>query len=891
MPTLYSRLTTVQLSTSDLAEAITARPVTHQSTEATDNVRDAIGGLIKGSRDATLTEDPLYTDDEQSHIRFLGRNQNMPFFMVHAGKDYFNLDDNGRRTRRPARLPSVNDRNKSAVDESLPPRATSKNVLKNSSDFQSERIGLKIRFLPHGTNLNQFAGDSAVENSSGQVPNGASLPLKPHALCLTVFLSNASFLRKYDPKLGKTTANDVKIDVYFNGELCSSAYCPERYRAAAYTMTELIIRSSGRRVGRLIEKPWVITPPGQDLDDTLREDKGSGSHGIYTGAMERWAALSKTLTLEAEKSGRDTNGELSVGGEYLASLARLQMPPRVGEIQKEGGPKFGVIDVVVISGRGQKDDASSPQLTEPTALRVKRYGSEVSQFMKPRREVNPTSISKEKRRGHADAEIAAQALSIGTTGPRNATKLTFTTPLTTRSDFAFGPRSDTPYLGPANGSYDDIEGLSNITAKATQMNRRASMPIRQSQSPRDQYRDTDGHSRSILGQQNADPNPISRVRGRSTMLNELAALVADGKAASLVAGEATLPTRLRKPLPKPQTSTELLETSRTQRRTSLPVRPSRRTMSPGSRLPGQVRLSQNARARARNGMGAFARPHDSSSPDNPRKYVPQKSYKGPEPSPPPEQLPPKRARMSYAMVVDDKRTLAEEMAAIEEEAQKELETAVVGGSYQSMRSTRSKYASTAASPPATSPITQSPTGMISSSPNLQISPNKVKLKLSAPAPPTPTKTYSYSSSPAPQSILPTRSAPLKRSRALSTPPAPDPMPANIHTPSQGNPQTTTSPPLTSSTPDPNNPSPSNLPSSPTGPPNADPKPRARHRRRNGHERAPGVETFDANFKVPELSRDCVITYAGPGVVRQVKGERGGWFVEEEVVMGVRFLVG
>lgn len=878
MPTLYSRLTTVQLSISDLADATTARPVTHQSKEATDNVQDATEALIKGSRDATLTEDLLYTDDEQSRIRFLGKYQDMPFFMVHAGKDYFNLDDNGRRTRRPARLPSVKDSEESAVDLSSFTRDTGTNDLENSSESQFEKTGLRLRFLRHRNTFNQFAGVSALKNPYGQLQTKASLSLEPHALCLTVFLTNASFLRKYDRKLEKTTVNDVKVDVYFNGELCSSTYCPERYRAAAKTMTELIIRSSGRRIGRLIEKPWVITWPGQNLDGTLSKEKGSRSNRVYPGAMERWAALSKALELEAEKSGRDTNGELSVGGEYLASLARLQMPSDVEEIQKEGGPKFGVIDVVVISGRGQKDEVNSPQLTEPTALRVKRYESDVS---KPRREVSSTSLSKEKRRGHADAEIAAQAVYIGTSGPRNGTKPTLTSRSTTRSDVAVGPRSDTPYRDPAkpalliphspNGSYDDMEGPSPKSAKATQINRRASLPIRQSQPLRDQHRDADGHSRSIPAQQNADANPVSRVRGRSTLLHELAALAADGKAASLVAGEATLPTRLRKETPKPQASIEL------------PVRPSRRTMSPGSRLPGRDRLSQKARIGARNGMGAFARPHNSNSPDNPQKYVPQKRYKGPEPSPPPEQPPPKRARIQYTTVVDDKRTLAEEMAAIEEEAQKELETALAGGSYQPLRSTRSRYASTAASPPTTSPVPESLTAMISNSPNLE-TPNKVKLKLSAPAPPTATKIYPYSSSPPPQSILPTRSAPLKRSRAFSISPAPDPAPADIHTPAQGNPQTTTSPPPTSSPPGPDNPSPSNPPSNLTKP-HGDPKPRSRRRRRNRH------DTFDANFTVPELSRDCVITYAGPGVMRQVKGERGGWFEEEGVVMGVRFLVG
>lgn len=626
-----------------------------------------------------------------------------------------------------------------------------------------------------------------------------------------------------------------------------------------------------------MEKPWVITWPGQNLDGTLSKEKANRNSRVYPGAMERWAALSKALELEAEKSERDINGELSVGGEYLASLARLQMPSGVGDIQKEGGPKFGVIDVVVISGRGQKDEVNSPQLTEPTALRAKRYGSDVS---KPGQEVSSISLSKEKRSGHADAEIAAQSVYIGTSGPRNGTKPTFTARLTTRSDVVVDPESDTPYRGSAkpalsllhspNTSSDDMEGPSPISAKATQIHRSASLPIRQSRPLRDQHQDANGHSRSIPAQQNADPNPVSRVRGKSTLLHELAALAADGKAASLVAGEAIIPTRLRKETAKSQASIEL------------PIRPGRRTMSPVSCLPGRDRLGQKARIRARDGMGAFARPHNSDSLDNPQKDVPQKRYKGPKPSPLPEQPPPKRARLQYTTVVDDKRTLAEEMAAIEEEAQKELEAALAGGSYQPLRSTRSRYASTAANPPTTSPVLESPTAMVSNSSELETS-QKVKLKLSAPAPPTATKTDSNSSSPPPpQYILPTRSATLKRSRASSIPPAP----ADISTTTQENPQTTTSPPPTTSPTSPKNPSPSNPPSKP----HSDPKPQSRRRRRHWRRRNSG-DTFDADFTVPELSRDCVITYAGPGVVRQVKGERGGWFVEEGVVMGVRFVVG
>ena len=53
----------------------------------------------------------------------------------------------------------------------------------------------------------------------------------------------------------------------------------------------------------------------------------------------------------------------------------------------------------------------------------------------------------------------------------------------------------------------------------------------------------------------------------------------------------------------------------------------------------------------------------------------------------------------------------------------------------------------------------------------------------------------------------------------------------------------------------------------------------------------GANALDAAFTVPELSKDCSVTYAGPGVLRNVGASRSGHFKEEGVVMGVRFLVG
>ena len=48
---------------------------------------------------------------------------------------------------------------------------------------------------------------------------------------------------------------------------------------------------------------------------------------------------------------------------------------------------------------------------------------------------------------------------------------------------------------------------------------------------------------------------------------------------------------------------------------------------------------------------------------------------------------------------------------------------------------------------------------------------------------------------------------------------------------------------------------------------------------------------DAGFEVPELSRDCVITYAPPGLVRNCASRKSFLVEEGAVIVGVRFLVG
>ena len=193
-------------------------------------------------------------------------------------------------------------------------------------------------------------------------------PLVPHALCLTVFLSNSSFVRTKDMVTTRTEINDVKIDVYFNGALCGSHYVPRRYSGEAYTMTEHIVRFTGRRIGRLIEKPWVIVPSGQNPDGGLREPRRGKV--AYIGAQQRWNDISDALLAEADKIGQDDRGKRPVIGEYLESVAELSMPKEVEDMQRAGGPKFGLLDVVVTWGKGNKHGPDAPYIIEPTPISI-----------------------------------------------------------------------------------------------------------------------------------------------------------------------------------------------------------------------------------------------------------------------------------------------------------------------------------------------------------------------------------------------------------------------------------------------------------------------------------------------------------------------------------------
>lgn len=106
MPTYSSRLTTVQLAVADLQDTTTTNPKTRARVGVYDEITECADKMAKASIHGTLDEIPVSTEANNSTpILFLGKFRNMPFFLVRAGKAFFEPNAEGRRTRRPARVP------------------------------------------------------------------------------------------------------------------------------------------------------------------------------------------------------------------------------------------------------------------------------------------------------------------------------------------------------------------------------------------------------------------------------------------------------------------------------------------------------------------------------------------------------------------------------------------------------------------------------------------------------------------------------------------------------------------------------------------------------------------------------------------------------------------
>ncbi|KAF9692089.1 hypothetical protein EKO04_009951 [Ascochyta lentis] len=182
---------------------------------------------------------------------------------------------------------------------------------------------------------------------------------RPQALSLHVKLSDKSFIS------GPSGKTHLKIEVLFNGQLstCSLVHTND-IRSGAKSPHQVF---AGSRADFLAERPWVILPPYTSTDGGTRRFRKT------IAPTQRWTQISDALRKEAEDRGTNKDGESPPSAEFLRALANMQMPETIKDMQKPGGRKFGVVDVVITAGMGSKLTTGINYLKSPQRLKDSDY--------------------------------------------------------------------------------------------------------------------------------------------------------------------------------------------------------------------------------------------------------------------------------------------------------------------------------------------------------------------------------------------------------------------------------------------------------------------------------------------------------------------------------------
>ena len=415
MPTLWgNRRTTVELSIASIDTATNATPETNQSSISTENVTNVSNAFARGSEHGTLAETSI-NDEDGYHLRLLGENSNMSFKLVRVGRDFFVRDDaTGKKTRRPA-------------------VGVKAQTTENTNLYDSTFVGIPSKGKS-ADSLASLVSDGCAGSTASPLALKQSTPhihpIEEQALSINIFLSLRTF--SYGDLEGrhKTSRNDIKIDAYLNGQLLESRCVTySQYRASgARALKARVVRTTGHRLGRLIEKPLVFRP-SMSAKGKASLPEVQPDLACPRSLVEIWRLVSNALLGEANSYGLTKSGDAPVISEYLRSLAEHPIPSAI-EGEYSTGLAVGIIDVVIIHGKGRKDDPNSKYVVEPTRIRVPNSSSAPADAKTDRLPI--FQPARESRSGHR--------ASTGTGGldgsPENGQKNKSDPPVTDRAQYS-----------------------------------------------------------------------------------------------------------------------------------------------------------------------------------------------------------------------------------------------------------------------------------------------------------------------------------------------------------------------------------------------------------------------------------------------------------------------
>ncbi|KAL1640882.1 hypothetical protein SLS58_006497 [Diplodia intermedia] len=305
MPVHLGSRTKVHLVSADLRSTTTDEPSNKKAPHITEHVAD-VERTLKNGHVLKESNIPLAGDSNPLHL--LGGDDYMPFFFVRAGED--------------------------------------------------------LRHVPATREARAFHPDPTRNAIYARIlgPDPAAAIKIPQSLALRVELSKQSFLKTDKP------ADDIRIDVLFNGQLTHSTMWPRRFYQEERKAGHLSSIFSGLRFHWMLERAWVIVPPGQDPDGSRRRPVASSDT-----LEDRWEKIQKEVLKEASARNLDKNGNRPVVAKYLMEVAKLAMPEELKTWSEPRGQAFGIIDVVLSYGRGAKDTPAKTYLSEPTRMRSSKF--------------------------------------------------------------------------------------------------------------------------------------------------------------------------------------------------------------------------------------------------------------------------------------------------------------------------------------------------------------------------------------------------------------------------------------------------------------------------------------------------------------------------------------
>lgn len=378
MPSLYHAGISAGLATLPLSVSGTRKTVNKKGAEAARLCEEAEKKL-RASEFLVEERVQFPGDDENFAVNWIGE---APFLQVVVGGEQSKVrevsQEAGRRSsarNKRVKLPEAEPRHEQTAEASsegrrIPRRAgrvPSQTTGKNNERTPDQSPGLlSVRPSTRAHPRPPLAPRNLVQQTATAlrtlVPD---TDIPPKALVLHVELTKKTFYES----LIDGSRQHLKLDVFFNGQLAGCVLVHQNdIRTGVKSMHQIF---AGTRVDYMAERPWVILPPSANGFHARNRD----AKNVYI--EQRWSEISRGLMEEANLRGVDENGLSPPSAAYLKELASMYMPDEVKDMQKPGGRRFGIMDVIVTVGLGRKVNSGTSYLTQPARLIDDRFSYEV----------------------------------------------------------------------------------------------------------------------------------------------------------------------------------------------------------------------------------------------------------------------------------------------------------------------------------------------------------------------------------------------------------------------------------------------------------------------------------------------------------------------------------